>query len=175
MNDLVEVALLGKTVGLKGFVKLHNKGDFPNQFKKDSNFYDENGKSLVVKSFNSHNSTILFCDYENVEDAKTLTNKIIYSTIEQTRRNCKLKKDEFFYFDVIDCEIYENDVKLGKVESIEEIGATHLFLVKTDENFITKGLEKHFYIPYIDIYVKKIDIEDKKIYTENALLILENS
>ena len=60
MSELIEVALLGKIVGLKGFVRLHNKGDFPNQFKKDAIFCDKNGKELVVKSYNRANDTISF-------------------------------------------------------------------------------------------------------------------
>ena len=153
MNEFVEVALLGKTVGLKGFVKLHNKGDFPNQFKKNAMFYDKDGKELVVKSYNRTNDTISFYGFENIDSAKTLTNKTIYSTEEETRKNCKLKKGEFFYFDVIGCEIYENNQRLGEVEDIDAVGTNHLFLVKTDENLIAKGLEKSFYIPYIDFYI----------------------
>ena len=98
MSELVEVALLGKTVGLKGFVRLHNKGDFPNQFKKNAIFYDGDGNELVVKNYNSANDTISFYGFEDIDSAKTLTNKIIYTTKEETRKNCKLKKGEFFYF-----------------------------------------------------------------------------
>jgi len=175
LSEFVEVALLGKTVGLKGFVKLHNRGDFPDQFKKNTVFYDINGSKLIVKNYNCANDTIVFYGFEDVDSAKALTNKTIYATKEETRKNCKLKKDEFFYFDVIGCEIYENNQRLGEVENIDEVGANNLFLVKTDENLITKGLEKSFYIPYIDIYVEKVDVENKKIYTKNAILILENS
>jgi len=175
LSDFVEVALLGKTVGLKGFVRLHNRGDFPDQFKKNTVFYDMDGSKLIVKNYNCANDTIVFYGFEDVDSAKTLTNKIIYTTKEETRKNCKLKKGEFFYFDIIGCEIYENNQRLGEVEDIDEVGANHLFLVKTDENLITKGLEKSFYIPYIDIYVEKVDVENKKIYTKNAILILENS
>ena len=175
MSEFIEVALLGKTVGLKGFVRLHNRGDFPDQFKKNAVFYDMDGSKLIVKNYNCANDTIVFYGFEDVDSAKTLTNKIIYTTKEETRKNCKLEKGEFFYFDIIGCEIYENNQRLGEVEDIDEVGANNLFLVKTDEILITKGLKKSFYIPYIDIYVEKVDVENKKIYTKNAILILENS
>ena len=174
-SEKILVALLGKTVGLKGFVQLHNKGDFPAQFKKGAIFIDEFGNELVVKDYNFANSTILFSDFEDVQIAKKLTNKAIYTTIEKTRQTCNLKKGEFFYFDVIGCEIYENNDCLGVVVDIEENGTNYLFYISTSEKFTSAGLEKNFYIPYIDVYVDKIDIESKKIYTKNALLILENS
>lgn len=174
-SDLVEVALLGKSVGLKGFVKLHDRSDFPKQFKKDAKFIDKDGNGLIVKSFNSANSSILFYGFEDVDLAKTLTNKIIYTTKELTRQTCKLKKDEFFYFDILGCEICENDQILGVIEDIEDSGANNLFYIKTDEVLVKQGFPENFYIPYIDRYVEKIDIENRKIYTKDAILILENS
>jgi 16S rRNA processing protein rimM len=175
MNELIEVGLLGKTVGLKGFVKLYNRGDFPNQFKRGVIFFDENGNQFIVKSYNDLNSTILFYGFEDIESAKSLTNRIIYTTIQQTRKNCKLKKDEFFYFDILGCKIIEDNKILGLVDDIDRIGTNHLFSIKTDDNLIKVGLSKNFYIPYVDVYVERIDINDKKIYTKNAFLILENS
>ncbi|MFL1706059.1 ribosome maturation factor RimM [Campylobacter sp. MOP7] len=174
-SDLVEVGILGKSVGLKGFVRLHDKSDFPKQFKKDAKFIDKDGNELVVKSFNNANSSILFYDFEDVDLAKTLTNRTIYTTKELTRQTCKLKKDEFFYFDILGCKIYENDQNLGVVEDIEDGSANHLFYVKTGEELVQKGLAKNFYIPYINAYIEKIDIQHKIIYTKNAFLILENS
>ncbi|QKF91877.1 ribosome maturation factor RimM [Campylobacter sp. CCUG 57310] len=174
-SDLVEVGILGKSVGLKGFVKLHDKSDFPKQFKKDAKFIDKDGNELVVKSFNSANSSILFYDFEDIDLAKTLTNRTIYTTQELTRQTCNLKKDEFFYFDILGCKIYENDQNLGVVEDIEDGSANHLFCIKTDDELVQKGLAKNFYIPYINAYVEKIDIQNKIIYTKNAFLILENS
>lgn len=174
-SDLLEVALLGKSVGLKGFVKLYDKSDFPKQFKKDAKFIDKDGNELVVKSFNSANSSILFYDFEDVNLAKTLTNRTIYTTKEITRKTCKLKKDEFFYFDILGCQVCENEQILGVVEDIQDGGANNLFYLKTDQTLVKKGLADNFYIPYIDAYVEKIDIQNKIIYTRNALLILENS
>ena len=43
MNELLQVARLGKTVGLKGGLRLYNLSDFPTQFKKGAKFLLENG------------------------------------------------------------------------------------------------------------------------------------
>ncbi len=86
MSEFVEVALLGKTVGLKGFVRLHNRGDFPDQFKKNAVFYDTDGSKLVVKNYNHANDTIVFYGFEDIDSAKTLTNKTIYATKEENRK-----------------------------------------------------------------------------------------
>jgi len=175
LNEFVEVALLGKTVGLKGFVKLHNKGDFPNQFKKNAMFYDKDGKELVVKSYNRTNDTISFYGFENIDSAKTLTNKIIYSTEEETRKNCKLKKDEFFQFDIIGLKVVENGEILGIVEDIQDNFANSLLHIKTDEELIACGKPKNFYIPYLERFIESVNLESGEILVKGARDILENS
>ncbi|MCV3427789.1 ribosome maturation factor RimM [Campylobacter sp. IFREMER_LSEM_CL1904] len=172
-NDLVQVAKLGKSVGLKGYVKLHNLSDFFEQFKAGAKFFDGNQKIYTIKAFDKTRSLVLFEDFENLESAKKLTNITLFQSIKTTKETCKLKKDEYFYFDIIGCEIFENEQKLGIVEDILENGAGFLFCIKCDEKLQTKV--KNFYIPYVDKYIQKVDIENKKIFTQSALDILENS
>lgn len=174
-NDLVQVAKLGKSVGLKGYLKLHNLSDFFEQFKRGVKFFDINQKIYTIKDFDQNKSLVLFENYENLDLAKTLTNTILYQTKEFTKQNCILEKDEYFYFDIIGCEIVEDDKKIGVVEDILENGIGFLFLVKSEDELIKQSLAKNFYIPYVDKYIQKIDIENKKIFTKYALELLENS
>ncbi|EAJ5682394.1 16S rRNA processing protein RimM [Campylobacter lari] len=172
-SDLVQVAKLGKSVGLKGYVKLHNLSDFYEQFKIGAKFFDINQKIYAIKAFDKTRSLVLFEGFENVDAAKTLTNITLFQTIEATKETCKLKKDEYFYFDIIGCDVIENEQKLGVVEDILENGTGFLFCIKCDEKLQTKV--KNFYIPYVDKYIQKVDVESKKIFTQSALDILENS
>ncbi|MLY94109.1 16S rRNA processing protein RimM, partial [Campylobacter jejuni] len=132
-KDFVQVAKLGKTVGLKGYVKLHNLSDFSSQFKKDATFFIKNIKEMLkIKHYNASNSTVLFENYEDIEKAKELINLILFQSIEKSRQTCKLKKDEFFYFDILECEVFEEDKRLGKVIDILETGASYLFEIQSD-------------------------------------------
>ena len=47
-DELLEVAKIGKTIGLKGALKLHDKSDFPKQFKKGANFFLGTGEILEI-------------------------------------------------------------------------------------------------------------------------------
>ncbi|MEE6530752.1 nickel-dependent hydrogenase large subunit, partial [Campylobacter coli] len=42
-----------------------------------------------------------------------LINLILYQSIEATRQTCILKKDEFFYFDILKCEVFDDERRLG--------------------------------------------------------------
>ncbi|MCR4941259.1 MAG: ribosome maturation factor RimM [Campylobacter sp.] len=177
MNDqtLLEVALLGKTVGLKGYVKLHNRSDFSEQFKPGACFYDKDGKAYKIKHYDKNKAEILLEGYEDIELAKALTNTTLYATVQDTRKTCKLKKDEFFYFDIIGLKVLENGEILGVVEDIEEIAGKSYFWIKVDEKLTNLGFAKNFYLPYLDNFVSKIDTKTGEISAINAKAILENS
>ncbi|WP_411675308.1 ribosome maturation factor RimM [Campylobacter sp. LR291e] len=175
LNELLKVAKLGKTIGLNGHLRLHNLSDFLSQFKKGATFFC-NDKTLTIKAFNKDNLTILFEGFEDINLAKNLVNKELYQSIEKTRKECKLKKDEFFYFDILKCEVYDSKQRLGKVVDILENTSSCLFEINTDETLIKQGLAKNFYIPYIDKYVLSVDIKNFKINcSDEAIYILENS
>ncbi|PPB69154.1 ribosome maturation factor RimM [Campylobacter hyointestinalis] len=174
-SDFVEVCVLGKTVGLKGAMKLHNRSDFPEQFKKDAKFYDKKGKEFIIKSFDKTNSLVVFQNYEDIELAKSLVNTVLYRTIEDTKHFCKLKQDEFFYFDIIGCFVYEDDNLLGEILDIIEVGSGFLFSIQTAANLVSKGLSTQFYIPYLDNFIIDVNIDLKKIQVKNSIQILYNS
>ena len=177
MNEktLLQVAKLGKTIGLKGYLRLHNLSDFPSQFKKGATFLSGD-EILKIKDFDTSKFLVLFENYENVENAKKLTNLILFQSIEKSRQTCKLKKDEFFYFDIIGCELFDDEIRLGKVIDIMQTSAYYLFEIQSDELLIAQKYAKTFFVPYLDKFIVNIDIENKKILcTKEAFYILENS
>lgn len=104
-----------------------------------------------------------------------LTNLLLYQTKELTRQTCILDKDEYFYFDIIGCEIFEDNIRLGVVKDILESGSNFLFLIQSDIDLVNRSLAQNFYVPYVDKYIQNIDIEHKKIFAKYALELLENS
>lgn len=171
-NDYVLVACLGRTVGIKGFLRLHNLSDFPEQFQCGASFFDESGQSYTIKAFKA--DAVLFEGFESVELAKNLVNVKLYQSKEQSRKSCKLKKDEFFYFDIIGLKVFENDVFIGTVKDIMSNSAQHLLLISCDERLDSKGKVKEFYLPYANHYIIKVDVSNSQIHTQNALTLLES-
>lgn len=174
-NDIF-VAKLGKAVGLQGHLRLFIDSDFPEQFKKGAVFKTNKKLELKVAEYNFSRELIKFENFDDVETAKKLTNQELFSSIEQTKENCKLKKNEFFWFDLISCNIYENDLLLGKVKEIQRYPLNDYLEITTDEELVKKGFPKVFLIPHIfDKYVLNVNINDKKIEVKDSLVILENS
>jgi 16S rRNA processing protein RimM len=173
--EKIYVAKLGKTVGLKGQQKLHIDSDFPEQFKKNAKFITDKNQELVIESYNSSNSVVKFVGIDTVENAKKLTNRQLFTSIENTKEFCQLKDKEFFWFDMMECLIIEDEKVLGKVIDIQRMPLSDYLLIETTQELIDKKLSNQFLIPYIDDYIINVDINNKKIFTKNSYPILENS
>ena len=176
MNDKIYVAKLGKAVGLKGQLRLFIDSDFPEQFKKGSQFITNKKINLTVKEYNSNRELVLFEGYEDVDTAKKLTNQELFSTIEQTIENCKLKENEFFWFDLISCKVIENGLELCEVIELHRYPASDYLEVKTSKDLVDKDLPKTFLIPHLfDTYILTVDVQNKILEVKDSMVILENS
>jgi len=175
-SHLVYVAKIGKTVGLNGQLKLHIDSDFPEQFSKNSTFQTNKKNTLIVENFNKKNNTIKFIGFDTIEDAKKLINQQLYSTIQDTKNNCTLKDDQYFWFDLIDCKIIEDGKVLGKIIQIHRYPQSDYFEIETNKNLVEEqSLPKIFLLPYISSYILVVDTKDKSIIVQGAFDILEAS
>lgn len=175
-SSLIEVAQIGRLVGLRGELKLHLQCDFPEQFKKGKKFKTQKGEELEVFSYNQTRGLISFVGYQDRELASKLVNTFLLTTHENSVNECALKEGEFFWFDLIDARVIDEDgTFLGKVDEIERIAATDYLVIKTDDALVKKGMAKSFYLPYIERYIITFDKMKKEVLSKDALGILENS
>ena len=174
-DTLLHVATLGKSVGLKGEMKLHIKSDFPEQFKSGATFFSKDNTPLILEHYNENRGTVKLRGIDSLEAAKRLTNAKMYTTYEATRENCELAPGEYFWFDIIGCAIIENGFLLGTVKEIERIGALDYLSVITDEVLLKRGESRHFLIPYQPPFIVATDIAAKRIEVQGALDLLQAS
>ena len=168
------VAQFGKTVGLKGELKLNLHTDFPEQFFVGRILTTQRGE-LEIENINLKRGLIKIAGYNTPEDAKILTNTKIYSSKEETKKYCTLKEGEYFWFDLIGCKITENNLNLGLVKNIQRLPQGDYFLIDTNMKLQDSGFAKSFLLPYLPNFIKSVDIENKVISTMGAKDILEAS
>lgn len=174
MNDIY-VAKLGKAVGLKGHLKLFIESDFPEQFCKGATFTTNKNQTLIVQEFNANRGIVKFEMIDDMDAAKKLTNTQLYTSYEQTKQDCILDTNQYFWFDIIGCEIIENEESLGHVKDIQRYPLSDYLEVKTSSILVQNELPKIFLIPYLEEYIINVDLEKKLVTTKGAKLILENS
>ena len=174
-EPLLHVATLGRTVGLKGDMKFHDKSDFPEQFVDGAEFILDKGRSVRLSHVNMERGTVRIEGCDTLEEAKRYTNAKLYTTYEATRKQCELEEGQFFWFDIVGCEVVEAGRELGRVKEIERIGAVDYLSVKTDEVLVAQGEAKNFLIPYQPPFIVGTDIDRKVIEVEGGLDLLRAS
>ncbi len=173
--QLLEVAKIGKVVGLGGELKLHIHSDFPEQFKKGATFKTDKGLELEVLSYNPKRGLVLFKDYESREKSIVLVNSYLMTSVEDTRKNCNIEEDEFFWFDILGLNVKEDGMTLGLVSDIERIGNVDYLVLKSDESLVKDGFSKTFYIPFIERYILDVDRTSRVVFVKDGLTLLESS
>ena len=72
MKNKIPIAKIGKTHGLKGWVKLHLLTDFPEQFQKNRNFDSDKGE-LRIEQINPKNR-VFVADHNGLLDSAIVRN-----------------------------------------------------------------------------------------------------
>ena len=172
---LLHIATIGKTVGIKGDMKLHIKSDFPEQFVKGASFLINKKDKITLSDVNLERGLVKLNNITNPEDAKKFTNAKLFTTYEETRKNCHLEKGEYFFFDLEDCEVYEDGKRLGLVYEVQRINITNYLSIVTDKTLIEEGFAKSFLVPFIEPFKVDVDIQKKVIRLQGAMDILRAS
>lgn len=174
-NNLLHIATIGKTVGIKGDMKFHIKCDFPEQFVAGATFLINKKESITLSEVDLERGIVRINNIANPEDAKKFTNAKLFTTYEETRKNCHLNEGEYFWFDIENCEVYEDGKCLGIVKEVERLNITNYLSIVTDASLVKKGLPKSFLVPFIEPFKVDVDIEKKRITLSGAMDILEAS
>lgn len=103
--------------------------------------------------------------FENVgapEEARRMTNREVAVPRDQL---VTLPEGEFFVFDLIGCEVFEqeNGQLIGKVIDVEKYPANDVYVVQTAE-------DKQLQVPVVGEFVKDIDVVAKRIVVDTSNL-----
>ncbi len=174
-EQLLHIATIGKTVGIKGDMKFHIKCDFPEQFYDGASFFTNLNKNITLSDVDLDRGLIKIDGIYNIEDAKKFTNVKLFTTRAETRKNCHLDDGEYFWFDLEDCKVFEDGKFLGVVNEVERIAITNYLSIKTSDELVKSGSAKSFLVPFQEPFRVSVDIDKKIITLDGAMDILEAS
>ena len=151
------VGKIGAARGLDGTVRIIPLTDFEGRFDGLEEI-SVGGKIFAVESV-KHIGGQLFIKFAGVdsrESARALTNKFL--TVDR-KDAAPLDDGEFYIFDVIGCEVFDGDKKVGTVTNVLKTGSNDVFEV-----------DKNILIPALKSVVKSIDIKTKKILIDGSAM-----
>ncbi|MEO8666328.1 MAG: ribosome maturation factor RimM, partial [Ignavibacteria bacterium] len=159
-NNFISIGRIVKTIGIKGNLKIIPLTDFPerfndlrklvlyddkqNKFMKNSNYggYDfEISECKILKDY----INLKFSDFNSIESSKELIGNLLM--IDEKDR-IKLEEGSYYFYDLVDAEVYNNGENIGRVISMVNYGSGNLFNVKYKD--------KEILIPFRDEFVKKV-------------------
>lgn len=172
---LLQVAKIGRLVGIRGGLKLHIVSDFPHIFAPKALFHTKSDsvKELRIQHFDAIKNLVIFEGFTSREVAAKLVNLDLYSTLEESRQMCKLRENEYLWEEIIGVSVQEEGENLGVICQIERIGTLDYLIVDTHQALVEQGMPRSFLIPNIDQYV--IELSPQGIHTRNAKSLLEMS
>ncbi len=169
MEDLVAIANIVRTRGLKGEVVADVLTDFPDRFDSLDlvTAVRESGDrfELKIERFWFQNGRVIlkFAGFDTVESGETLRNVEICVAESEA---VELDKDEFFDWELTGCNVETIDgAEIGEVTELMRTGGTELLVVK--------GEVKEYLIPFATAICVEVDIENKLIKVDPPDGLLE--
>lgn len=158
MQDTTEIIIgkVGAARGLDGTLRIIPLTDFEGRFDSLEKI-SVGGQIFTVEDVKHIGGQIFmkFAGVDSRESARSLTNKFLTVAREDA---APLEDGEFYTFDIIGCEMFAGDKKLGTVTNVLKTGSNDVFEV-----------DGKILIPALKSVVRSIDIAAKKILVnENA-------
>ena len=158
-EELVSIAKIAKTRGLRGEVVADVLTDFPERFELlDTVFIVKpDGEILAAKLenfwFQKGRVILKFAGFDKIEIAETLRNAEVCIPESEA---VALEEDEFYDWELQDCQVETVEgEKLGTVKELMRTGGT--------ENLVVQGETKDYLIPFAETICVEVDIENKLI------------
>ncbi len=158
-TDLIAIANIVRTRGLKGEVVADLLTDFPERFEglDDVTAVRQSGEQfgLKIEKFWFQNGRVIlkFSGYDTIDSGETLRNCEICVPESDA---VELDDDEYYDWELEHCKV-ETIVgaKIGEVRELMRTGGTELLVVK--------GETKDYLIPFAEAICIEVDIENKLI------------
>lgn len=150
----LEVGKIVTTHGIKGEVKVQVITDNLTRFNKDNILYVGNQKEKIIvdnSRFQKNMILLAFNNITNINDVLKYVGQVLYVDVDEVR-----DEDEIYYDDLIDCDVYVSEEKIGIVEDVIEVPQGEILkILKNDQTYAL--------VPYVDEFIVDVDIIEKKI------------
>jgi 16S rRNA processing protein RimM len=159
-DDLMVVARVARTRGLRGEVLADLYTDFPERFEGLEQIMaiapDGSSRSLQIEEHWFHGNRIVFkfAGYDSIDAAKDLAG---YQLAVPASERIELPEDHFYEWELAGCRIEALDGKvIGQVREVMHTGGVEILVVAGNEG-------REFLIPMAHDICVEIDIEAKLI------------
>lgn len=157
--DLITIARIVKSRGLRGEVAAEVLTDFPERFENLKTVFlvkpDGAREELKIEKFWFQKNRVIlkFEGIDSIHTAETLRNAEV--CVPETE-SVELEADEYFDWELEGCEVETIEgERIGRVKEVMRTGGTEILIVA--------GTDKEYMIPFAAKICTSVDIENKLI------------
>ncbi|RLC46040.1 MAG: 16S rRNA processing protein RimM [Candidatus Cloacimonadota bacterium] len=184
VEDLVGIAIIGKSVGDEGFVQIKSQTDFPNHFLSLKEvfilFPDKKLELLEIEKVKYEHNKI-FIKFKNVNNKIQSASLYKAKIMIEPKYLHPLPDDEYYQFQLIGLDAVNEDNKhIGIVIDYIENKIYDFILIETGQEDRRQNSEdriqktrRQVMIPFIDRFVNRVDIKNRTIFLSNVNEIIK--
>lgn len=158
--DLIKVAQILNTHGIKGGLKIRPFTDFIDRFSEDVTYYIDNKNNPVhIENYRVYKGLVYINleEYDNINDVLIFKGKNLYIAKED---RYELPEGLYYISDLIGFEIIdEKDGKIGTLKEVLTTSANDVYVVDLGNN-------KEALIPAVKEFIVNIDTEENRIFVK---------
>ncbi len=169
MEELVAIAKLAKSRGLRGEIVADVLTDFPERFDDLETVIallpDGTKQALKIERFFFQKGRIVFkfAGFDSIEAVEIFRGAEICVPESEA---VELDTDEFFDWELEDCEVETvTGEKIGRVKELLRTGGTEILVVQ--------GADKDYLIPFAETICTSVDVKNKLIKVDLPEGLLE--
>ncbi len=159
-RDLVAVARVLKPFGLRGEVKVQPLTEDGEELRTFSRFFVPYKNQLItlhtksIRRGGGHHYLILFQEFRSREEVEFLRGRALW--VPRSELQAIEEPDTFYYHDLMDLAVVEDEVVIGHVEDIHRMGGVDILEIRA-----TKG--EDFMLPFVKEFILKVDLAAQRI------------
>ncbi len=153
MNKFVVVGIVSKPHGLFGQVKVIPTTNIWNSLTgmEKLRLYDESRNQvyeLQVEQMIKTGKSILV-KFANINNAETASKLVGLNVVVDLNQLPKLKKDEFYYFEVLGIDVYDESGNfLGKIEDVLSTGSNEVLIIRKEGHEILFPMIRDYIVDF---------------------------
>ena len=157
LDDCYQLGEVIKTHGLKGEVSILLDVDFPQEYQELESVFLLNSGKLVpffidTIQINSNKALVKFEDVDSIETAVELVKCKAYLPLTYLP---ELPEGDYYFHDLIGCEVFEENKKIGVVKEVVDLNGNELLNVDRGE--------KEVLIPMKEGILASVSVKNKRL------------
>lgn len=154
----INIGFIQKPFGIKGEVKIKPTTDFiEERYKVGSNIYltlNDKTTTYTIQSVRHHQGSLLvkFEGLDSLNEVEFFHKGII--EVDKDERH-DLDKDEFYFSDLVGCDVFNENEKIGVVKEVLDLPAHPVMRLTTSGDDIL--------IPFVETFIKEVLLDLRRI------------